>query len=174
MRGSACPAWDSELVEEFRPPSGRGTSRVQTTTAGTYPVVTADGVGVVSHVGAALLSEVADRVGLTAAFGEATGRLRVRRSGHDPGRVLVGCGGGDRRRRGDDHRCAGVVGSASGAWAGGLDRDDLAGAGRGGRGSSGRSAYGAGAGAGLGRARGVDRDRVAGVVGVPAGSWTTR
>jgi hypothetical protein len=26
---------------------------------------------------------------LTAAFGEATGRLRVRRSGHDPGRVLV-------------------------------------------------------------------------------------
>ncbi len=42
-----------------------------------------------SHAGAALLSEVADRVELTAAFGEATGRLRVRRSGHDPGRVLV-------------------------------------------------------------------------------------
>lgn len=42
-----------------------------------------------SHARAALLSEVADRVGLTAALGEATGRLRVRRSGHDPGRVLV-------------------------------------------------------------------------------------
>jgi len=62
---------------------------VQTTTAGAYPEVSADGVGVVSHAGAALLSEMADRVGLTAAFGEATDRLRVRRSGHDPGRVLV-------------------------------------------------------------------------------------
>ncbi len=62
---------------------------MQTTTAGAYPEVSADGVGVVSHAGAALLSEMADRVGLTAAFGEATDRLRVRRSGHDPGRVLV-------------------------------------------------------------------------------------
>ena len=62
---------------------------MQTTTAGAYPEVSADGVGVVSHAGAALLSEMADRVGLTAAFGEATDRLRVRRSGDDPGRVLV-------------------------------------------------------------------------------------
>ncbi len=62
---------------------------MQTTTARAYPEVSADGVGVVSHAGAALLSEMADRVGLTAAFGEATDRLRVRRSGHDPGRVLV-------------------------------------------------------------------------------------
>lgn len=62
---------------------------MQTTTARSHPVVTADGVGVVSHAGAALLSEVADRVGLTAVFCEATGRLRSRRSGHDPSRVLV-------------------------------------------------------------------------------------
>jgi len=52
-------------------------------------VVSTDGAGVVSHAGTALLSEVADRFGLTAAFAEATDGLRRRRSGHDPGRVLV-------------------------------------------------------------------------------------
>jgi hypothetical protein len=52
-------------------------------------VVSADGAGVVSHAGTVLLSEVADRFGLTAAFSEATDGLRRRRSGHDPGRVLV-------------------------------------------------------------------------------------
>ncbi len=62
---------------------------MQTTTARVYPIVTADGVGVVSHAGTALLGEVADRVGLTAAFSEALDGLRSRRSGHDPGRVLV-------------------------------------------------------------------------------------
>ncbi len=62
---------------------------MQTTTLKTYPIVTADGTGVVSHAGAALLSEMADRVGLTAAFSEALHPLRQRRSGHDPGRVLV-------------------------------------------------------------------------------------
>ena len=63
--------------------------RVQTTRSNTCPVVTADGVGVVSHAGTALLVEVADRFGLTAAFCEALDGLRVRRSGHDPGRVLI-------------------------------------------------------------------------------------
>ncbi len=52
-------------------------------------MVTVDGTGVVSHAGTALLSEVADRVGLTAAFSEVLHPLRQRRSGHDPGRVLV-------------------------------------------------------------------------------------
>jgi hypothetical protein len=52
-------------------------------------VVTADGAGVVSHAGTALLAEVADRFGLTAIFSEALDGLRRRRSGHDPGRVLV-------------------------------------------------------------------------------------
>jgi hypothetical protein len=36
-----------------------------------------------------LLGEMADRVGLTAALSEVCDGLRVRRSGHDPGRVLV-------------------------------------------------------------------------------------
>ncbi len=59
------------------------------TTSRTIPVVTADGAGVVSHAGTVLLGEMADRVGLTAAFSEALDGVRVRRSGHDPGRVLV-------------------------------------------------------------------------------------
>jgi hypothetical protein len=44
---------------------------------------------VVSHAGTVLLAELADRIGLTAALSEATDGLRERRSGHDPGRVLV-------------------------------------------------------------------------------------
>ena len=50
--------------------------------------VTADGEGLVSHAGAALLVELADRVGLTAALSEALASTRERRSAHDPGRVL--------------------------------------------------------------------------------------
>jgi Transposase DDE domain group 1 len=42
----------------------------------------------VSHAGAALLVELADRAGLTAALSEAMATTRERRSAHDPGRVL--------------------------------------------------------------------------------------
>ncbi len=59
------------------------------TTEQSYPVITTDGAGVVSHAGTALLSEVADRFGLTTAFSEALHGLRSRRSGHDPGRVII-------------------------------------------------------------------------------------
>ena len=62
---------------------------MQSTTSRTPPVVTTDGTGVVSHAGTVLLAELADRIGLTAALSEATGGLRARRAGHDPGRVLV-------------------------------------------------------------------------------------
>ena len=62
---------------------------MQSTTRQTVPVVTCDGRGVVSHAGTVLLAELADRIGLTAALSEATHGLRERRSGHDPGRVLV-------------------------------------------------------------------------------------
>src|SRR3954468_13231659 len=51
-------------------------------------VVTADGEGLVSHAGAALLVELADRAGLTAALSDAMAPTRERRSAHDPGRVL--------------------------------------------------------------------------------------
>jgi Transposase DDE domain group 1 len=50
--------------------------------------VTADGEGLVSHAGAALLVELADRVGVTAGLSDALATTRERRSAHDPGRVL--------------------------------------------------------------------------------------
>jgi hypothetical protein len=57
--------------------------------------VTADGEGLVSHAGVALLVELADTVGLTAALSGALVGTRERRSAHDPGRVWrprsIGC-----------------------------------------------------------------------------------
>ena len=50
--------------------------------------VTADDDGLVSHAGAFLLTELADRLGLTAALAEAMAPTRERRSAHDPGHVL--------------------------------------------------------------------------------------
>jgi hypothetical protein len=50
--------------------------------------VTADGAGLVSHAGSALLGQVADKVGLTRALSTRLGVLKQRRRGHDPGRVV--------------------------------------------------------------------------------------
>jgi hypothetical protein len=50
--------------------------------------VTPDGEGLVSHAGAALVVELADRVGLTGALSAAMADTRERRSAHDPGRVV--------------------------------------------------------------------------------------
>jgi hypothetical protein len=50
--------------------------------------VTADGAGLVSHAGSALLARVADRLGLTKALSLRLGVLKRRRRGHDPGRVI--------------------------------------------------------------------------------------
>ena len=52
-------------------------------------VVSADGVNIVSHVGARLLSDVADAVGLTAGLSTAMAATKQRRRGHDRGDVLV-------------------------------------------------------------------------------------
>jgi hypothetical protein len=46
-------------------------------------------MGVVSHAGSRLLADVADAAGVSAALSDALAGLRVRRSGHDPGRVLT-------------------------------------------------------------------------------------
>lgn len=51
--------------------------------------VTADGEGLVSHAGTGLLTELADRSGLTGGLSRALAGTRERRSAHDPGRVLV-------------------------------------------------------------------------------------
>ena len=50
--------------------------------------VTADGEGLVSHAGSALLAQVADKTGLTRALSSGLAGMRERRSGHDPGRVV--------------------------------------------------------------------------------------
>ena len=50
--------------------------------------VASDAEGLISHSGAFLVAELADRVGLTGALSEAMASTRSRRSAHDPGRVL--------------------------------------------------------------------------------------
>jgi hypothetical protein len=50
--------------------------------------VTADGEGLVSHAGSALLAQIADMSGLTQALSVRLAGLKERRSGHDPGRVV--------------------------------------------------------------------------------------
>jgi hypothetical protein len=51
--------------------------------------VTGGGRGVVSHVGARLLADLADATGLTSQFSQALAGLRQRQRGHDPGRIAV-------------------------------------------------------------------------------------
>ena len=50
--------------------------------------VTSDGAGLVSHAGTALIAQVADKVGLTAALSSRLAAIKKRRRGHDPGRVI--------------------------------------------------------------------------------------
>jgi hypothetical protein len=50
--------------------------------------VTADGAGLVSHAGTALIARVADKLGLTGALSLRLAVLKQRRRGHDPGRVI--------------------------------------------------------------------------------------
>ena len=50
--------------------------------------VTADGAGLVSHAGSALLAQVADKLGLTRGLSLRLAGLKQRRRGHDPGRVI--------------------------------------------------------------------------------------
>ena len=50
--------------------------------------VTADGEGLISHAGSALLGQIADKTGLTKALSIGLSPIRERRGGHDPGRVI--------------------------------------------------------------------------------------
>ena len=76
------------VVEAQFPRLGRITLRVQRDGRSFTVEVTPDGEGLVSHAGAALLAEAADRVGLTAALSRGLAGLRERRGRHDPGRVV--------------------------------------------------------------------------------------
>jgi hypothetical protein len=69
-------------------PLEEGTLRVQATRPCSRFEVTADGVGVVGHAGTALLVELADRLGLTAALSWRAGRGQTPRYRHDAGAVL--------------------------------------------------------------------------------------
>jgi len=69
-------------------PSQEDTRKVKTQTTSRTVEVRADGEGLVSHAGAFLLVELADRVELTASLSEAMAPTRERRSAHDPGVVL--------------------------------------------------------------------------------------
>jgi Transposase DDE domain group 1 len=50
--------------------------------------VTADGTGLVSHAGSALIAQVADKLGFTSGLSSRLAVLKQRRRGHDPGRVI--------------------------------------------------------------------------------------
>jgi hypothetical protein len=50
--------------------------------------VSADGAGLVSHAGTALIAQVADQVGLTSSLSARLAAIKKRRRGHDPGRVI--------------------------------------------------------------------------------------
>jgi hypothetical protein len=50
--------------------------------------VVADGAGLVSHAGSALIAQVGDKLGLTRALSLRLAALKQRRRGHDPGRVI--------------------------------------------------------------------------------------
>ncbi len=62
---------------------------VNATRASRQVTVTDDGRGVVSHVGALLVAELADRLGFTEALSAGMAHTRQRRSAHDPGVVLT-------------------------------------------------------------------------------------
>lgn len=51
--------------------------------------VSADGAGVVGHVGTRLLADLADATDLTTAYSTALRPLRPRGTGHDPGRIAT-------------------------------------------------------------------------------------
>jgi hypothetical protein len=70
------------------PTTQEDTRKVKTQTTAQTVEVRADGEGLVSHAGAFLLVELADRLELTAALSEAMTPSRERRSAHDPGAVL--------------------------------------------------------------------------------------
>src|SRR3954447_21528582 len=88
MSGSACPVRETCDCDIDRFLYTGGTSEVQSTAWSKGLRVTADGTGVVSHVGAALLRMLADRTGLTGTLAGALAR-RGWWAVHDRGRVLV-------------------------------------------------------------------------------------
>lgn len=106
------------------PPTRRVTLQVQATNTRPRFEVVADGQGICSHVGAALLGELSDRLGLTSELGRRANR-GVRAGAHDRGQVLrdlvvmLADGGdcvSDLATLGDQPELFGRVCSAATAW----------------------------------------------------------
>ena len=87
-RGTVRLSGDSVGVRRPQDLLGRFTLKVQRDGRSFTVDVAADGEGLVSHAGAALLGEVADRIGLTREFSGVLATVRERRGRHDPGRVI--------------------------------------------------------------------------------------
>jgi Transposase DDE domain group 1 len=103
----------------------RGTFAVKVTRTRPGVVVSADGVGVVSHAGSRLLADLADRTTLTGQLSAVFAGRTVPQTAHDPGRVLVDLAvliadGGetisDIATLGDQPGVFGVVASDSTCW----------------------------------------------------------
>lgn len=75
-------------IVEVRISSQEDTRKMNVKATGETVDVTADGQGLISHAGAYLMTELADRLGLTQALSEAMAPTRKRRSAHEPGVVL--------------------------------------------------------------------------------------
>src|SRR5215210_7766204 len=89
MRRSALLVSDSGLLDGSVSAYQDGTCRVQRIAGYPRVSVSADGTGVVSHVGSRLLADVAAAAGVPEEFDDAAGGRRRRRSAHTPGRVLT-------------------------------------------------------------------------------------
>jgi hypothetical protein len=77
-------------LQQHEPPSKGSTLQVKRTNSRPRLVVTDDGEGIANHVGSALLTELTDQLGLTAAAAAAAAMAstRTRRCAHDRGMVL--------------------------------------------------------------------------------------
>ena len=72
------------VAQTTQHPSKESTLKVKPTSRRSTLIVTTDGAGIAGHAGSAALTELADRLGWTAALAP----TRRRRSAHDPGRVV--------------------------------------------------------------------------------------
>jgi hypothetical protein len=115
--------WDDKGVENLIQPRSRSTSEVNVTGWSKNLEVTADGEGIVSHAGLALLRHLTDKSGLTGGLSRAlaTPRLLI----HDRGRVIadLACAIADGaevisdfRVMGDQRELFGLVASVPTAW----------------------------------------------------------
>jgi hypothetical protein len=82
------PCGDSSGYRGLKIELGRITLKVTRDGRNFTVDVASDGEGLVSHAGAVLLAETADRVGLTRALSVSLAGVRERRGRHDPGRVI--------------------------------------------------------------------------------------